>query len=173
MYMSEPLCASILTKIHEQIERTDHLIRKVPNDALQWVPSITGHAEWPTGRLLGHILDCLAGFCAVLVAINPERLSHFSKLRQMPVNHSCELPEAHERLNIYRGCIDEGFGLLRDTDLARLIPTVFVAGGEPVLTLLLGNLEHLINHKHQLFVQLKQMGIEVGTADLYQFRAPC
>ncbi len=30
--------------------------------------------------------------------------------------------------------------MLRDTDCARLRPTVFVAGGEPVMTLLLGNL---------------------------------
>jgi hypothetical protein len=39
-----------------------------------------------------------------------------------------------------------------------------------VATLLLGNLEHLINHKHQLFLYLKLMGVPVGTPDLYQFR---
>jgi len=39
-----------------------------------------------------------------------------------------------------------------------------------VLTLLLGNLEHLINHKHQLFSYLKQMGVPVATPDLYQLR---
>ena len=38
------------------------------------------------------------------------------------------------------------------------------------MTLLLGNLEHLINHKHQLFTYLKQMGVEVTTRDLYRFR---
>jgi hypothetical protein len=48
---------------------------------------------------------------------------------------------------------------------------VFVEDGETVLTLLLGNLEHLINHKHQLFTFLKQMGIDVSTRDLYRFRA--
>jgi len=40
-----------------------------------------------------------------------------------------------------------------------------------VLTLFLGNLEHLINHKHQLFACLKQMGVPVATADLYQLRS--
>jgi hypothetical protein len=169
--MPDPLCTSILDKIHEQIERTDHLVGKLPANSITWMPSIPGRAGWSTGRLLGHLLDCLAGFCAVLAAVNPERLSHFGELRRMPVNQFCELSEAGDRMSIYRGYIDEGFGLLKDTDLARLIPTVFVAGGETVLTLLLGNLEHLINHKHQLFTHLRLMGIEVSTADLYQFRA--
>ncbi len=40
-----------------------------------------------------------------------------------------------------------------------------------LLTLLLGNLEHLINHKHQLFVYLKMMGMNVKTSDLYCSRA--
>ena len=51
------------------------------------------------------------------------------------------------------------------------MPTVFVPQGESILTLLLGNLEHLINHKHQLFTYLKQMGVPVATPDLYRFRA--
>jgi hypothetical protein len=89
----------------------------------------------------------------------------------MPVNHDCNIPEAVDRIALYRDHIDEGFALLRDEDLARIIPTVFVASGEPVLTLLLGNLEHLINHKHQLFTYLKVMGVAVGTRDLYCFRA--
>lgn len=66
--------------------------------------------------------------------------------------------------------IDEGFALLEDQDLSRRLPTVFVRSGEPILTLLLGNLEHLINHKHQLFTYLKLMGIDVRTRDLYRFR---
>jgi hypothetical protein len=35
---------------------------------------------------------------------------------------------------------------------------VFVPQGEPLLTLLLGNLEHFINHKYQLFSYLKGKG---------------
>jgi hypothetical protein len=59
---------------------------------------------------------------------------------------------------------------LSDADLARLLPTVFVPQGETLLTLLLGNLEHLINHKHQLFVLLRSLGCPVATADLYRLR---
>jgi hypothetical protein len=33
--MPEPLCTLILAKIHEQIERTDHLVGKIPTEGLQ------------------------------------------------------------------------------------------------------------------------------------------
>jgi hypothetical protein len=166
--MSTLLCVAVLNKIHEQIERTDHLLRMLPEEQLHWTPSMND--GWSTAKLLGHLLECLAGFCAVLVAVNPERLAHFSGLRAMPVNHACTIAEAVDRITLYRAHIDEGFALLRDEDLARIIPTVFVKSGEPILTLLLGNLEHLINHKHQLFTYLKVMGIAVRTRDLYCFR---
>jgi hypothetical protein len=70
----------------------------------------------------------------------------------------------------YQLRIREGFAVIDDEDLSRSLPTVFVAAGEMVLTLLLGNLEHLINHKHQLFFYLKLLGVPVGTADLYKLR---
>ena len=167
--MPAVLCASLLTKIHEQIEQTDHLLAMLPRERLNWTPSI--YDSWSTAKLLGHLLECLAGFCAVLAAVYPDELAHFSRLRELPVNHACALSEATDRIALYRSHIDEGFTLLGDVDLARVVPTIFVAGGEPVLTLLLGNLEHLINHKHQLFTYLKIMGLEVGTKDLYCFRS--
>jgi len=152
-----PLCDALLEKIREQIERTSRLIDLVPDARQDWMPS---PGAWTTRQLIGHLLDCISGFCAVLAAAEPERLAHFAKLRQMPAT-----------IEIYRSHIEEGFALLTDADLARRVPTVFVAQGEPVLTLFLGNLEHLINHKHQLFTYLKQMGMPVATPDLYRFRA--
>jgi hypothetical protein len=162
------LCAALLAKSLEQIERTDHLIRLLPADHQTWKPAVAG--DWPVEMLLGHLLECLAGFCAVLAAVEPERLAHFSELRSLPVNHACSPPDALARLALYQARIAEGFALLDDAGLGKTVGTVFVEGGEPVLTLLLGNLEHLINHKHQLFTYLKQMGVEVNTRDLYRFR---
>ena len=63
-----------------------------------------------------------------------------------------------------------GFELVNDAVLARRIPTLFVPDGERVLTLFLKNLEHLINHKHQLFTYLRLMGSNVASHDLYRFR---
>ena len=49
-----------------------------------------------------------------------------------------------------------------------MLKTVFTT--ESVLTLLLGNLEHLVNHKYQLFVYLKLLGVPVATGDIYCWR---
>src|SRR5262245_48954733 len=92
MRAPELLCAAILAKTHEQIERTCHLIELLPADRLEWAPSIPG--SWTVGLLLGHMLECLAGFCAVLQRIEPERLAHFRDLRSLPVNHRCAPSEA-------------------------------------------------------------------------------
>lgn len=165
------LTGLLLGKISEQAERADHLIGLVPPDRLDWKP-VTATPAFTVGQLLGHLLECLAGVCAVLYASHPERLRHFLALRERPVNHAAKAEEARERLAEYVRHIDEGFAVLEDDDLSRVLPTVFVAPGEPVLTLMLGNLEHLINHKFQLFHYLKLMGLPVATADLYRLRGP-
>jgi hypothetical protein len=162
------LCASLLLKIQEQIDRTVHLIHLLPVDQLNWKPPIPG--AWSIELLLGHLLDCLAGFCAVLAAVEPLRLAYFSQLRSLPVNHPCPPGEAITRIALYQARIEEGFALLEDASLNKTVGTVFVERGETLLTLFLGNLEHLINHKHQLFMYLKQMGVDVTTRDLYLFR---
>jgi hypothetical protein len=102
--------------------------------------------------------------------MDPDRLAHFQHLRDLPVNHRCGKAEARERIRSYRTRIDDGFALLSDADLGRHLPTIFVPDGEPALTLMLGNLEHLINHKHQLFTYLKLMGVNLSSEDLYRFR---
>ncbi|HXS94047.1 MAG TPA: DinB family protein [Candidatus Limnocylindrales bacterium] len=166
---SQPLCDALLAKIEEQIERTVHLIVRIPDDGMEWRPPVP--KAWNTSLLLGHLLDCLAGFCAVLAAAHPSPLAHFKEMRSLRVNHSCAAGEAVERITAYRARIQEGFALLTDADLSRPVETVFVSGGEPLLTLLLGNLEHLVNHKYQLFTYLKLMGVTVASGDLYRFRA--
>jgi uncharacterized damage-inducible protein DinB len=164
----ELLTGELAAKVREQIERSVHLISFVPEDNLEWTPPIAG--AWSFDQLLGHLLDCMAGFCAVLYTAHPGRLAHFTSLQSLPVNQTCPPAEAVERIRRYQSHVDEGFAVLSDADLARRLATVFVPDGETVLTLLLGNLEHLINHKHQLFMYLKLAGIDVRTPDLYQFR---
>ncbi|HYV03226.1 MAG TPA: DinB family protein [Blastocatellia bacterium] len=164
---SRALASLILSKLDEQIERTEHLISMIPPDKLEWRPQ---PASFRVCDLLGHLLDCLSGFCATLYAVNPEEMSRFARLRELRVNHCCGIEEAELRIGEYRDSLRESFAGLSDRDLSRRIPTVFVPQGEAVLTLLLGNLEHLTNHKHQLFTYLKQLGVRVESRDLYQFR---
>lgn len=167
--MTQELAPLVLEKLREQVERLDHLLALIPPGALTSAALPLRNAM-PLDLLLGHLLESLAGVCATLQAAHPERLAHFTRLRTLPVNHRCEVQEAQARIGEYMSHIAEGFACLTDPDLARPLPTVFVPRGEAVLTLLLGNLEHLTNHKHQLFLYLKLLGVPVGTPDLYHWR---
>jgi hypothetical protein len=164
---SNPLSSAILEKVGEQAERADHLIGLLPPGRLDWRPAAEATSA---GDLLGHLLECMAGFCAALYALRRDRLAHFERLSRLRVNHSCAPEEARSRMRDYMAHIEEGFSLLCDDDLARLVPTVFAPEGEAAITILLGNLEHLINHKYQLFFYLKLLGVPVSTGDLYRLR---
>ena len=164
---SNTLGRLILAKLEEQIERTEHLVTLIPPDKLEWKPRPD---SFRVCDLLGHLLECLAGFCATLYALSPDRLGFFARLRELRVNHCCSIEEAKSRISEYRDHIGQGFAALTDQDLSRRIPTVFVPDGEAALTLLLGNLEHLINHKYQLFSYLKLLDVSVETRDLFRLR---
>jgi hypothetical protein len=161
------LSQALLAKIEEQIERLYNLIDLIPEDSIEWQPVAD---SMRVCDLLGHLLETLAGFCAVFYRLYPDRLSHFASLREREVNHCCGIEETRKRIQEYRACIKEGFALMTDKDLSSLLPTVFVSEGETILTLLLGNLEHLINHKYQLFFYMKLLSIKVSTPDLYHLR---
>jgi hypothetical protein len=122
------------------------------------------------GHLLGHLLECMAGFCSVFRAAFPQQFIDFLQLQSLPVNHFCGPEEALSRIREYTARIGEGFELCTDNDLPRLVPTVFVPQGESLATLLFGNIEHLINHKYQLFFHLKVLGIPVTSKDIYRWR---
>ncbi|MBI3653538.1 MAG: DinB family protein [Acidobacteria bacterium] len=166
---ADKVALALAQKIAEQIDLTQSLLAHIPADKLEWQPL---PQTFCLGDLLGHLLEAAAGFCAALYALHPEGLHHFVKLRQQPVNHRCHSAEAAERLSQYQQHIAEGFALLMDEDLARPMPTLFVPQGETAMTVLLGNLEHFINHKYQLFFYLKLLGVGISTPELYRFRQP-
>ena len=136
MNHNQTLCASVQAKIYEQIERTEHLSALLPQGQADWVPPISG--AWSLGILLGHLLDCLAGFCAVLYAAAPTLLASLIALRSLAVNHHCSPAEAASRIAAYRAGLDEGFAAILDSDLSGQLPTLFVKTGELLLTLLRG-----------------------------------
>ena len=149
------------------MERIDHLASMIPEGRLDWTPPIP--RAFSVAVLLGHLMESVSGFCAVLHAAAPDRLGHFLELKKLAVNGTVDPEELRRRLGIYREHIREGFAVLEDDDLGRKIPTVFVAEGESLLSLLLVNFEHLASHKYQLFMYLRLLGADVSSADLYHF----
>src|SRR5262245_59817434 len=117
----------------------------IPADKLNWQPQ---ENCFRIVDLLGHLLECLAAFCAALSALHTVDLKHFQRLRDLLVNHFCNIEEAQRRIIDYQSYIEEGFAMLNDKDLTTKIPTLFSTTGETAMTILLGNLEHLINHKY-------------------------
>ena len=163
----------VLAKLNDQVDRTRHLISLIPPQQLDWKPGFSDPATAASmGELLGHLLDCLAGFCAGFYTLYPVRLAHFAALRDLQVNHRCEPEEASQRVGHYMKHIEEGFAQLNADDLVCSIPTAFTQSGAPFLSVLLDNLEHFINHKFQLFLYLKLLGVSVQTADLYRMTKP-
>jgi hypothetical protein len=118
---------------------------------------------------LAHLGECLAGFAAVLHAAHPAELAHFIDLKGLLAAEFSSVQEATGKIGEFRERIREGFGMLRDEDLSRRIPTVFVPAGEALMSLLLINLEHLASHKYQLFIYLRVLGVQVESRDLYHF----
>ena len=122
--VTEPatIASLLLSKTLEQAELLEELISLVPRDSLDWkparpgviAPGAGGETSFSIGELLGHLLDCMAGLCATLYAAHPGRLSHFARLRELPVNHRCNVEEAQVRLREYAAHIEEGFALLNE-----------------------------------------------------------
>ena len=166
------LAAVFFEKVREQIDLTERLLARIPEEKLDWRPErpASGRVPRSIGELLGHVLECLAGFCAVLHALDSGRFGYLEALRGLPVNHRCSVDEARARIGGYRAELERGFAAVEDADLLRRIPTLFVPSGEAALTLLLGNLEHLVNHKMELFFYLRLAGVKVTSRDLYRFR---
>ena len=167
-----PLVNSLAEKVGETIERTEHLISLVPANLLDWCPKLP--AEIPEaddlGHLLGHLLECLSGFCAAFYRAFPGELGDFLKLRTIVIGEFCSPVEARARIRLYEAQIQRCFRCCTDEDLCRRIPTLFAPEGQTLLTVLLSNLEHLINHKYQLFFHLKLAGLKLGSRDIYKWR---
>jgi len=163
---------ALRAKVSEAVERTDHLVSLVTEGSLAWQPQIASSnpSAMDVGHLLGHLLDCLSGFCACFQKAFPEHLAGLDSLRGLEVNHFCPPGEARERIAEYGKQIERGFLLCLDSDLSRVLQTIFAPKGETLMTLLLGNLEHLLNHKYQLFLYVKLQGLPVTSRDLYRFR---
>jgi hypothetical protein len=172
--VARTLTVALGEKVLMMLERTEHLVSLVPVTQLDWRPTTSaGTVELSDlGHVLGHLLDCTAGFCAVLHAAFPKKLASLAELKSAKVNHYCEPEEWRKRIRVYRAGIVRGFELCTDRDLGRLLKTVFAPKGETLFSVSLGNLEHLVNHKYQLFFYLKLLGIPVGTEDLYHLRKP-
>ena len=153
-------------RILEQLDKLDLLLARVPGDAAEWRPA---PEMFTMAELVSHLVDAAAGFGAVLSALYPKDMADIREVVSCPVRTALD---ARERLAQLQIRLQTGFQRLGTGDLELRVPSVFIPAGQPVLTALLNNFEHLLNHKHQLFVYLKLLGVAVGSRDLYVWHDP-
>lgn len=151
------LAASVRARIEEECELSARLLEMLPEGSEEWKPPYDGFS---CGELAAHMVDTMAGFCAAL-----------GKRREgWEWGRTAAIVESRSWFAGFREDASARLLELDDEGLRRVVPTAFAPEGQPLLTVLLANLAHLINHKHQLFTYLKLMGCEVGSRDLYRFR---
>jgi hypothetical protein len=156
-----PIAALLAARILEDAALIEELLALIPEGREDWRPP-----NWPAAspdrpftiaRLRAHLAESLAGICACLHRLHPERLAHLDAMRD---GSYCALRQAAAA----------AFPLVTDADFTRNLPTVFAPSGAPFLETLLINWKHLLNHGYQLFTYLKLLDVPVNTRHLYRFR---
>lgn len=161
-----PRVHSLAERVDDQLDRLIHLAEIIPEGWQAKVPPLpieTFPDQRTLGELLVHLTESLDGLCGTLYNVDPTRFVRLLELRQDGPR------EQSSRFRLYRVALAQAFESLNDEDLAVNVRSPFRKEGETVLARVLVNLEHIINHKHELFIALKLLGLNLGTADLYRF----
>src|SRR5215472_4604 len=101
----------LAAETNQNIEKTAQLISLLRPGQLSHQPPVPPGCipVISLGHLLGHLLDCMAGFCAAFYVAVTKRLTAVQNLRKGQVNHFCKPAEKLARIRIYRKEIARGF----------------------------------------------------------------
>ena len=140
------------------------MIRMVPADKLSWRP---GPNFMSLGQVICHLasglgsdLQCLASG----VWPKPDEMAEALKLENMP---SCTSEEAAERLQKDKAMLRETLDGISEEDFTEKIVSVPWGWHAKLERMLVLFREHFTNHKMQLFLYLKLLGLPVNTETLY------
>jgi hypothetical protein len=141
------------------------LIRMVPEDKLEWRPA---PGFMSLGQLVCHLTEPLGDGIRCLITdhwpFTPEEMETGMKLENIP---ACSVEKALERLETDKTLLREVLGSLSDEEFAQKpVSTPWGWKGKLEVMAILFR-EHFTNHKMQLFLYLKLLGLPVNTATLY------
>lgn len=150
--------------VMQSVRPAEKLIGMAPTDQLTWKP---GPTFMSVGQVIFHLSDGLGvGLETMLSGKWPpmEEMDAAMKLENMP---SCGVPEALDRLakdsQVLRATIDG----LSEEDFTNRVVSVPWGMTAKVEIMVLSFLYHFNNHKMQLFLYLKLLGLPVNTGTLY------
>jgi hypothetical protein len=142
-----------------------NLIRMVPPDRLDWRP---GPSFMSLGQLINHLTDPIGDGVRCLITnqwpFTPEEMEAGMKLEILP---SCNIEQALERLEKDKTGLREVLDSISEEDFAqRPVSAPWGWKGKLEIMAVLFR-EHFTNHKMQLFIYLKLLGLPVNTESLY------
>jgi len=150
--------------VMQSVRPTEKLIGMVPADKLDWKP---GPAFMNIGQVICHLSDGLGvGLEMVLSGKWPpmEEMEAGMKLENMP---TCGIQEALGKIEKDKMALRSALDSLSEVDFTHRVVSVpwgWTAKFEIMSVAFLG---HFNNHKMQLFIYLKLLGLPVNTESLY------
>jgi hypothetical protein len=144
---------------------TKTLIGMVPADKLDWRP---GPTFMSLGQLINHLTEPLGDGLRCLITnqwpFTPEQMEAGMKLENIP---SCNVEQALERLGKDLATLREVLDSLTEEDFAQMPVSTPWGWKGKLEAMALSFREHFTNHKMQLFLYLKLLGLPVNTETLY------
>ena len=142
------------------------LIGMVPADKLEWRPKPNFMSF---GQLICHVAGGTGGDLRCLFTgdwppMSPEKMVEMMKLENLP---SCGVEEALSKLEEDKAILREFLDNISDDEFAnKAVSTPWGTQGK-MERMSIAFLEHFVNHKMQLFLYLKLLGLPVDTGTLY------
>ena len=148
----------------QSVQPAEKLIGMVPADKLDWKP---GPTFMSTGQVICHMSEGVGGGLESLVKGNwppMEEMEAGMKLENMP---SCGVQEALSRLAKDKMTLRATLEAISEEDFTNRVVSVPWGWKTKFEIMSVAFLGHFNNHKMQLFMYLKLLGLPVNTETLY------
>jgi hypothetical protein len=150
--------------VMEDFRPAEKLIAMVPVDKLNWQP---GPTFMSLGQVICHLSDGLGGGLEMMLSgqwPSMEEMEEGMKLENLP---SCSPQEALDKLEKDKKILRRVLDGMSEEDFTNKVVSVPWGWKAKMERMAIGFLEHFTNHKMQLFIYLKLLGLPVNTQTLY------
>jgi hypothetical protein len=150
--------------VMESFRPAEKLIGMVPADKLDWRP---GPTFLSTGQVLCHLSDGVGGGLEMLVNNkwpSMEEMESGMKLENMP---ACGVQEALSKMEKDKTILRKTLDGMSEEDFTNRVFSVPWGWKAKMEIMSINFLGHFNNHKMQLFMYLKLLGLPVNTESLY------
>jgi len=148
----------------QAIQPAEKMIGMVPADKLDWRP---GPTFMSMGQVLYHLADGLGSGLDMAIANtwpSMEEMESGMKLENMP---ACGIQEALTKLEKDKAALRATLDRVSEDDFTNRVVSVPWGWKAKLEIMSIGFLGHFNNHKMQLFLYLKLLGVPVNTETLY------